>query len=195
MKIKVILSLVAVLFCFAAVPNAWADRDPLGDGLWINRDPLTPSGPSQDDEMHLGVNLYDYVSNDPINLTDPLGLFPQKDVPPGMNQSGEGEQHHGWSEHTNFLSFTIKCPKCQQVDKVVLIYDLYMTGPTTLTGAGPGGIRDVIGVNCDGNPVTVLAYMRTRYTNPLYDGPDAFLNRLDYGRNTRVFWTCKPCKK
>ncbi len=34
-------------------------------GRWINRDPIEESG---------GLNLYDYVANNPIALTDPLGL-------------------------------------------------------------------------------------------------------------------------
>ena len=34
-------------------------------GRWINRDPIEEDG---------GVNLYGYVENDPINLSDPLGL-------------------------------------------------------------------------------------------------------------------------
>ena len=33
---------------------------------WLNRDPIQERG---------GINLYDYVNNDPINLFDPLGLW------------------------------------------------------------------------------------------------------------------------
>jgi RHS repeat-associated protein len=36
-----------------------------GEGRWINRDPIGEQG---------GLNLYRYVSNNPVNLTDPLGL-------------------------------------------------------------------------------------------------------------------------
>jgi len=35
-------------------------------GRWLSRDPIAEKG---------GINLYDYVGNDPINLNDPLGLW------------------------------------------------------------------------------------------------------------------------
>ena len=34
---------------------------------WLNRDPIAEAG---------GINLYDYVQNDPVNLIDPLGFSP-----------------------------------------------------------------------------------------------------------------------
>lgn len=42
-------------------------------GRWLSRDPVGEAG---------AVNLYGYVGNDPINLTDPLGLF-ERDVHEG----------------------------------------------------------------------------------------------------------------
>jgi len=35
-------------------------------GRWLNRDPIEEEG---------GLNLYDYVANNPINYVDPLGLL------------------------------------------------------------------------------------------------------------------------
>jgi RHS repeat-associated protein len=48
-------------------------------GRWINRDPIEEDG---------GVNLYDYVANDPVDETDPLGtaltlIIPACPKPPG----------------------------------------------------------------------------------------------------------------
>ncbi len=37
-----------------------------GIGKWLTRDPLGVAG---------GINLYGFVSNDPVNLVDPLGLL------------------------------------------------------------------------------------------------------------------------
>lgn len=74
MKTKLIILFVAVLLAFSSAFNAWASRDPLGGGTWINRDPMAPSVASREDEMRLGPNLYDYVENNPISFVDPLGL-------------------------------------------------------------------------------------------------------------------------
>jgi RHS repeat-associated protein len=51
-------------------------------GRWLNRDPIAEKG---------GLNLYRYVNNDPIKLSDRLGLDPylpdRSMKPPGWNSS------------------------------------------------------------------------------------------------------------
>jgi len=48
-------------------------------GRWLNRDPIGEMG---------GINLYDYVANDPVNKVDPLGLqFMGFPVGPGSGSS------------------------------------------------------------------------------------------------------------
>jgi len=48
--------------------------DAPGDGRWLTRDPL---------RERAGLNLYDYVGNDPLNRSDTWGLVPPGSVPPG----------------------------------------------------------------------------------------------------------------
>ena len=45
-------------------------------GRWISRDPIGEDG---------GLNLYGYVGNNPLGLTDPLGLNPALAVPVGLS--------------------------------------------------------------------------------------------------------------
>jgi RHS repeat-associated protein len=76
MKTKWIVLIVAVLLAFPAGSNAWASRDPLGGGTWIDRDPMVSVNLYHQAEMQLGVNLYSYVNNNPVNAIDPFGLAP-----------------------------------------------------------------------------------------------------------------------
>jgi RHS repeat-associated protein len=53
------------LYFTANIPG-WNGREyDAGTGRWLSRDPIEEAG---------GINLYDYVANDPVDQTDPLGL-------------------------------------------------------------------------------------------------------------------------
>jgi len=62
----------------------------LGTGRFLNRDPIGYDG---------GVNVYDYVSNNPVNAADPLGWcqinHPRPHHPPNGPKPPPGGPHHG----------------------------------------------------------------------------------------------------
>jgi len=66
MKTKPILPTLLLAFVlFLSVTKAAAFYDPQA-GRWLNLDPIGEEG---------GLNLYGYVGNDPVRLTDSLGLW------------------------------------------------------------------------------------------------------------------------
>jgi uncharacterized protein RhaS with RHS repeats len=66
---KYLFTLAAVAFVFAAnMASAFYLPE---EGRWLPRDPIGENG---------GLNLYDYVNNNPINVADPLGLDPYSDL-------------------------------------------------------------------------------------------------------------------
>lgn len=72
----------AAAFCFlvwlSLIQSSFAVLDP-ATGRWLSRDPLN------DAEVSQGPNLYAYVSNNPINAVDPLGLWQLSDCPPTVD--------------------------------------------------------------------------------------------------------------
>jgi RHS repeat-associated protein len=83
-------------------------------GRWLNRDPIAENG---------GINLYNYVANNPINYYDPFGLEDYNSLQTQMklaqayasatagftqglenirnNSQGRGPYDFGWNEHSN----------------------------------------------------------------------------------------------
>lgn len=53
-------------------------------GRWISRDPL------ENAEMRQGTNLYSYVRNNSVNLTDPLGLYTAEEIQQALNGAYSG---------------------------------------------------------------------------------------------------------
>ena len=75
-------------------------------GRWLSRDPIAEAG---------GINLYDYVHNDPVDQTDPLGLFgfpgghPEPDAPPQPPVPGMGGRYE--SVVQSFYKSKCECEK------------------------------------------------------------------------------------
>jgi RHS repeat-associated protein len=70
--------------------RVFAYKSASGRLKWLNRDPIGENG---------GLNLYDYVANDPVNLFDPFGLRP-----PTGTQGGYVDQFGNWH-----MSFCMSC--------------------------------------------------------------------------------------
>ena len=69
------------------VAKAAATKTASGPSQWLSRDPIEEWG---------GINLYGYVLNNPLNLIDPLGMFPSEPIPDDTFES----QFPGWDNAT-----------------------------------------------------------------------------------------------
>ena len=173
-------------------------------GEWLSRDPIGENG---------GIDLYDYVDNDPIDSVDAMGLrgswHPQTPppkiptstlkCPDGWIDAGVGAEHHDtYHEHTNFLTFTMKCPPGKHVSAVSLQYDAWEWGPGVFFSyfktAGTGFASGIKNDNCNGQPSTIDAWENTRYAGP-YALTFQEQNRLDYLAGIKVCYKCECCKK
>jgi RHS repeat-associated protein len=152
-----------------------------GTGRWISRDPIAETG---------GLNLYAYVSNDPIAYIDTLGL--------DQNLAGAGVATRGLSRHNSFLTFEASCPSGTKVANVRVNYPqlaahLQDTIASMIFGnqdpSSPNP-RSVDNVNCKGMPVIVRAYMRTRYASYLFGSA---ANVGAYQRYTFITYDCVRC--
>jgi RHS repeat-associated protein len=161
-------------------------------GGWLNRDPLGERG---------GLNLYGFVGNSALNKTDHLGQDSGDDggtgtvndptpLPPPTPPATVLPRH-------SYLTYQVICPKCQMVDKnsvsvdysqVSLMPPLMPTWPHNSLG----GLRDVQGINCFGDPVTITAFMETRFVDP--PNPWASYNVGQYQSNTHINYSCVSCQ-
>jgi hypothetical protein len=67
MKRNIFVAVLFSLVLFGLSSAAFANRDPLFTG---------PNSPRPGIDSREGMNLYNYVQNDPLDNTDPLGLWP-----------------------------------------------------------------------------------------------------------------------
>lgn len=197
MKPNRILAIGLTLLGLLVVCDASAFYDPT-IGRWISRDPVGEQG---------GDNLYGFVSSDPIDRIDRLGLATSTD--PGI-------PHVGWGwRHDEYLTFYATCPRGWSVTAVRVTYDGAGMAHGLLEWAASseerrqhwldynyGGIKSVGDSNCHGGPVEVEAYMRTRLVSPIpihvafraANGlPDADTIIALYQANTQIHWLCNNC--
>ena len=131
---------------------------------WLTRDPIGERG---------GLNLYGFVRNEPISHWDALGF---------LTATG-GTPHTSLQRHNNYLLFKISCPECRKFANWSVDYNGALSGLQALgldsdmlvdafgsfSGASDlGGKRDAKTPNCNGDPVDVTVYMRTRLSSQTY---------------------------
>jgi RHS repeat-associated protein len=177
----------------------WPSRDPMGDTAFATFHEFT------DDELQ-GVgdtegnaaNLYSFVANQPLTQWDYLGLI----------TVGGGVPTRGIFEHNSYLTFTVTCPLCQQVVYSSVDYSGAVPALERLFGksrvdslAGPippatglGGFRGYGGIpygpNCNGKPVEVQVYMRTRFASYTFGSAAA---AAAYAAGTVINYNCIQC--
>jgi RHS repeat-associated protein len=178
-------------------------------GRWPNRDPIGELG---------GANLYAFVANNPLTAIDPLGLD-TSGAADSLNISSD--------EHNTYLEFHITCPKCKIAKNIKVDYNdahmwdemyddfnngqrsepdyiAWMQNGLAIGGShskGFGGLDGQPQGNCNGDPVEVDAYMRTRLVSPglqvsiwrLFYYVDPSTMQSLYRENTRIDYTCEPC--
>ncbi len=166
-------------------------------GRWLSRDPIEEEG---------GLNLYAFVSGDPINKIDKFGL---------ASSTTPGVPHVSNDRHNNYLIFYATCPAGWSVTGVSVTYDSEAMAHGLLVWAASsderrqwmldynyGGLKSVGRSNCRGEPVEVQAYMRTRLVSPGWQfaawraanglpGADDILAL--YQANTQIHWLCNNC--
>jgi RHS repeat-associated protein len=150
-------------------------------GRWLNRDPIGEDG---------GVNLFALVRNDPVGISDSLGLSALEIPYTAVN----GTLHVSDNEHDNFLIFNLKCDFGWKVTKIKVKYDNlsmyhglweeFQSNPrhekydseasytghvaAVLNGNFGGPVPPPPVGNCFGIPVEQRAFMRTRLVSPGY---------------------------
>jgi RHS repeat-associated protein len=163
---------------------------------WPNRDPIEEEG---------GLNVYAFVSGDPINKIDKFGL---------ASSTTPGVPHVSNDRHNNYLIFYATCPAGWSVTAVSVTYDSEGMANGMLTAGASderrqwlldynyGGLKSVGRSSCRGEPVEVQAYMRTRLVSPGWrfaawraanglPGADDILAL--YQANTQIHWLCNNC--
>jgi RHS repeat-associated protein len=165
-------------------------------GRWLSRDPIQEEG---------GLNVYSFVSDDPVNRIDKFGL---------ASSTTPGVPHVSNDEHNNYLIFYATCPRGWSVTAVTVTYDSTAMADGMLTAAASderrqwllnyvyGGLKSVGRSNCRGEPVEVLAFMRTRLVSPALEFaawrafnalPTADEILFLYEANTQIHWLCNNC--
>ena len=188
----------------------WPNRDPAISDLAFFETHNFFSTEQAANVAHDAGNLYNFVGDQPLSQFDPIGLL--------LSASGGVPTVEGvvsW-RHWSYLTFTIHCPEntifqFDHIDYSGAVPGLEATfGVTAVTSiagsippaSGLGGLDDKISPNpshadCHGTPVTVEAWMRTRFSsqNPIWGaGLDSAAGVADYVAGTVIYYDCVPCR-
>lgn len=221
MKILPILALVSVLSLAGQNSHAKCYDDetdmvyygyryynPSG-GRWLSRDPVSEVAFSRQNDAVLdlaadipqsGGNQYAFCDNQSVSEWDYLGLLIAKG----------GVPTRGIFEHNSYLTFTVTCPPHSEFVFLSVDYSGAVPALESLFGknrvdslAGPippadglGGFRDYPnghGPNCDGTPVQINVFMRTRFTSLTFAPTKGAAGAAAYAAGTFINYDCIPC--
>ena len=126
-------------------------------GRWITRDPIGYAG---------GTNLYGYVGNDPVNMTDPSGLIPNHHQSKTLNVYGgdQGPSVSGWGWTYEFLKHSGKSlekpSKAAFISAMLRADSFYFWGHGSTASPGAIQINDARRDDLDASTIRWIA--RTR---------------------------------
>ncbi len=145
---------------------AWARNYSPGLRRFISKDPMGSAGS--------GSNLYAYVGDDPINSTDPTGLFGSNI---GAAVIGLSDIGAGWSNAADFFSFAALY--ATQDDPSPTGPSIRSVEPSTPSAGGEASLNQPPNSSaCVVSPASLDAYLRSK--NSPMAGQGA--NLMNYGR-------------
>ena len=195
----------------------WISRDPIGEQgaiLFLGQSSIHLDDELQDyfdnrwTESEYEEQAYHFVTNDPIDTIDLLGLQNAQRRISGQR----GVPHRSLKRHHSYLEFRIACPACRIVHDVKAHYDLVARCVANKKYPKPKDLqkkedfitkwyvaisasqpREVINANCDGASVIVQAWMRTRFGGTWPWGREKYVDC--YQTYMYLSYDCHPCEQ
>jgi RHS repeat-associated protein len=133
-------------------------------GRWLTRDPLGENG---------GINLYDYVNDNPINVCDPLGLCPKGGADPGGRKAAIAAARNMASILNTLASMSLTISHGEEAIASSITFASFIGGPVAPeaeTMAGGVGL-DAVSNSLGAQQLTDEANYYTNMANTISKSP------------------------